>query len=417
MKHTLLYLACVLATGVAAATDAPAAAPAPRAAAKATARADADADAAADAKAAAARRELGELRAQMRDLSRRMADLSTQLGDVGPRAYAFRYIGDPDRAMVGIVLGVEDGQVVLGGLTPDGPAARAGLRSGDVITAIDGQAVAGKTPREAVDRARGLLADLKEGQAVSIEYRRGTQKGVVVVNAERREALNWPALMNEDPEHPFLPKDFDERIRADVERASHVAGREAQREAARSAAREAMAQARGHMDSEQVREAFARARESMRHSMPWWGLNLAPMNGELGRYFGTDRGALVIASDEASLPGLRGGDVITAVGKDAIARPEDVMRALRDQPEGKDVAIKLMRDHKVLALTMKTPEFKSIFSVPVPPMPPMPAAPVAVPAAPAVPAVPAVPAAPAPAAVPAPPPPPPPPPHRASLPL
>jgi S1-C subfamily serine protease len=412
MKHTLLFLACALATGIAGATDAPAAAAAPRAAAEATARADAaakadaTADADAAAKADAARRELGELRAQMRDLSRRMADLSTQLGDVGPRAYAFRYIGDPDRAMVGVVLGIKDGHVVLGALTPDGPAARAGLRSSDVVTAIDGQSVVAKTPLESLDKARGYLANLKEGQTVAIEYQRGAQKGVVIVNAERREALNWPALMNEDPEHPFLPKDFDERIRADVERASRTAEREAQREVAREAsrtAREAMARMREHMNSEEVRAALAKAREASRHAMPWWGLNLAPMNGELGRYFGTDRGALVIASDEASLPGLRGGDVITAVGKDAIARPEDVMRALRDQPEGKDVAIKLMRDHKVLALTMKTPEFKSIFSLP---------APAPLPAVPAIPAHPAAPAAPTPAAVPAPPPPPPAPPSH-----
>ncbi|MGN6521049.1 MAG: PDZ domain-containing protein [Dokdonella sp.] len=412
MNHTRTFLALALVAGTAGAADAPAtasAAPRANAGAHVVAKADAAADATAVAKAEAARRELGELRTQMRDLSRRMADLSTQLGDVGPRAYAFRYIGDTDRAMIGVVLGVEDGHVVLGALTPDGPAARAGLRSSDVVTAIDGQAVAAKTPRESLDRARGLLANLKEGQTVSIEYQRGAQKGVVVVNAERREALNWPALMNEDPEHPFLPRDFSERIRADVERASRAAEREAQREVARDAARtarEAMAQAREHMNSKEVREAFAKAREAARHAMPWWGLNLAPMNGELGHYFGVDRGALVIASDEASLPGVRGGDVITEVGKEPITRPEDVMRVLRDQPEGEDVAIKLMRDRKVLALTMKTPEFKSIFSVPAPPALP------AVPAAPAMPAHPAAPVAPtvpAPAAVPAPVAPPPPP--------
>jgi hypothetical protein len=142
-------------------------------------------------------------------------------------------------------------------------------------------------------------------------------------------------------------------------------------------------------------------------------LNLAPVNPELGRYFGTDKGALVISADNASLPGVRGGDVITSVAGETVNRPEDALRALRDQPSGKDVAIKLMRDHKTLALNVKAPEFKSIFGAPpMPPMPPapaMPATPVtprmpampaasARPAAPATPATPAKPATPAPAA-------------------
>ena len=54
-----------------------------------------------------ARRELAELRERIGELSRRMAELSMQLGDVGPQAYAFRYINDTDRALIGVVLSPE----------------------------------------------------------------------------------------------------------------------------------------------------------------------------------------------------------------------------------------------------------------------------------------------------------------------
>ena len=50
-------------------------------------------------------------------------------------------------------------------------------------------------------------------------------RGTVKFAAQRREAWNWPMLMNEDPEHPFLPKDFNERMHADVERAQREAER------------------------------------------------------------------------------------------------------------------------------------------------------------------------------------------------
>jgi S1-C subfamily serine protease len=363
-------------------------------------------------KAEAARAELAELRAQMQTLSRRMADLSTQLGDVGPRAYAYRYIAQPDRAMIGIVLGRDKDKAGarISAVTPDGPAAHAGLRDGDVIIAIDEKPINGGNPEAALASARERLANLRDKQSVSIEYLRGTQKGVVVLSAERREAWNWPALMNEDPEHPFLPKDFNERIRADVERATREAehvtlDKEKIRAVVEQAQRESM-----RSNSKQVREAMEEARRAVRHGMPWWGINLAPVDADLGRYFGTDKGALVISADTESLPGLRAGDVITRVAEEPVNRPEDVMRALRDLPPGKEVPIKLMRDRKALALNLKAPEFKSIFSMPplpptppTAPTPPTPAMPAAMPA-PVVAPVPAV--APAIVAPPAPPTPP-----------
>ena len=410
MKRTLLSVALGLAAiGANAAEPAAQAAPAPTASAAAAAAPAASASAAAAAvpaaKAEAARKELADLRRQMQALTRRMAALSSELGDVGPRAYAFRYLGESDRAMIGVVLASDKDRVRISAVTPNGPAARAGLHDGDLITAIDGHALtAAKGGRAddddddgdedgAVRQARRLLANLKANQPVRIEYLRGSQKGEVTLNAERREALNWPALMNDDPEHPFLPKDFNERIRADVERATRQAEREL-REKDRML--EASERIKERMNSKEVRESMVNAHRAMRRVMPWWGLNLAPVNAELGRYFGIDKGALVIAADTESLPGVRAGDVIVGVGDSVVERPEDVMRSLRDEPPGKDIALKLMREHKRVALSVKAPAFKSIFEVapPLPPEPPVPPVPPPAPVAPVAPVPPPPPPAP-----------------------
>ena len=390
MKRILLIAGSALAVQGALAADATPKAEAAPVVAPAT---SSDTAAQAAAKAEQARKELAELRTQMQDLSRKMAALSSELGEGGPRSYAYRYIGDPGRAMIGVVIGGDEKGVRLSAVTPDGPAARAGLREGDVITAIDGNAVGNSS-----EKARGLLANLKEGQDVTVAFARGDQKGVVKIAAERREAWNWPLLMNDDPDHPFLPKDFNERVRADAERAA----REVEREYARN-----------HEQMERqveraTREAMTQNEHTMvRLGMPWWGLNLAPLNADLGRYFGTDKGVLVIAADADSLPGIRAGDVITNIAGENVSRPEDALRALRDHEAGKDVAIKVLREHKTLALNMKAPTFNSIFNMralPALPAPPVPAAPPArpAPASSAVPAPPA-PAAPAPPAPPAPP--------------
>ena len=410
MKRTLLVTALALVSGTAAA--------APPADAKAGANANAEARAHVDT--AEARAELAELRTQMQDLSRRMAELSIELGDAGPRAYAFRYLGEADRAIVGVVLAPDGKGVRIGAVTPGSPAARAGLRNGDVITAIDGKAVGGP---DALERARGLLADLKQDQKVAIAYQRGNHRGEAALTAERRKAWTWPALMAGADGATLLPEDFDERVQAQVERARREAERNvrhdervqaqverAQREAERGAHQDERMRAeieRAHaaaarVDMEEVREAMEEGRRAMRRAMPWWGLNLAPVNADLGRYFGTAQGALVISADEHSLPGLRAGDVITGIAGETVARPEDALRALRDQPPGKDVPVRVLRERKALTLTLETPEFKSIFTLP--PEPPVPPAPPVAPAPAAAPAP-----APSPAAVPAPPTPPSPP--------
>ncbi|MCB1576055.1 MAG: hypothetical protein KDI81_01585, partial [Xanthomonadales bacterium] len=38
--------------------------------------------------------------------------------------------------------------------------------------------------------------------------------------------------------------------------------------------------------------------------MPWWGLNLASLNPDLGRYFGTDSGVLVLSASRNALKEL-----------------------------------------------------------------------------------------------------------------
>lgn len=417
MKRILLIAGSAFAVqGAFAADPAPSARSAPvvagatsTAATEATAAAaSAGAASAEAAKTEQTRRELAELRGQMQELSRKMAALSSELGEGGPRSYAYRYIGNPDRAIIGVVLDGDDKGVRLSAVTPDGPAARAGLREGDVITSIDRQSIAGGSAKASYEKAHTLLANLKPGQSLAIEYVRGKDKGGVTLAAERREAWNWPLLMNDDPDHPFLPKDLNERIRADVERATRDAQRMSERDRERMraeverATREATRTAeRGSKHArDEVERATREAMRGIRMGMPWWGLNLAPLNADLGRYFGTDKGVLVIAADDDALPGIRAGDVITSIAGETVTRPEDALRALRDQDAGKDVSIKLLRDKKMLALNMKSPTFNSIFNLHTPP--PMPAAPAAPAAPPAPPAVAAPAAPPAPATAPAP---------------
>jgi membrane-associated protease RseP (regulator of RpoE activity) len=190
-------------------------------------------------------------------------------------------------------------------------------------------------------------------------------------------------------------------MRADIARAQRDAQR-AERDAQRIDAEKIRADAQmARADAQAARANAEHMRIEIRRNMPWWGLNMAPLNAELGHYFGAEKGALVLAANAEALPGIRGGDVITRVADQDVARPEDVLRTLRDQPAGKNVPIRVLRDRKTIALDMKAPEFNSIFEVaPPPPLPPTP------PAAPPAPPAPLSPGAKAPPPPPVPPSPP-----------
>ena len=354
MKTTLLATALVLAMHGAVAADPAPAAPAD----KATDR-------------AAAREELAELRTQIGDLSRRMAELSIELGDIGPRAYAFRYITDPDRAIIGVVLASEARGVRIEALTPDGPAERAGLRNGDVITAIDGKVLAGGDAEAKLDDARERLAGLKDGQEVRIGYERDGKAGKELrLAAQRRAAKNWPTLIA-DGDAPSRVV-YERQIRDGMKQVEVEMAR-AHAEAARAGveAQRAMSEA----DRARFEAGIARI-EALRDIRPGWDINLTSLNPELGRYFGADSGVLVLSAGSDTLAGLKAGDVIRKIEGRAITRPEEALRALRDEPTGSEVELDVLRERKAVALKVKVPEYKSIFRIgraaPLPPVPPTP---------------------------------------------
>ncbi len=365
---------------------------------------------------AQARKDLEQMREQMREMSRKMADLSAKLGEVGPRAYAYRYIGDTDRAMIGVVFSDSDKPrgLRVDAVTPGGPAEKAGIKHGDIITSIDGKPLA-----PGGDGAVSWpLRDLKIDQQVRLGMVRDGKSSEITVKAERREPYNFAFAFGDND-----LKDLGKLGNLDGLAAGELQSPEFQHRIQAQAER---AMERAQVAGERAGEKVRRSLERFNIAMPWWGLNLASLNSDLGGYFGTDHGVLVLSTDD-SLKALKSGDVLLDIDGSKVERPEDAFRLLREPPAGSDVKVQVMRQHKPLTLSVKTPEFKSIFvppppppAAPAPPAPPAPTPRAALPAppappapppppvssehaassAPAMPSAPAAPAAPAPAAAP-----------------
>ena len=88
---------------------------------------------------------------------------------------------------------------------------------------------------------------------------------------------------------------------------------------------------------------------------PWGDLRFVSLNPDLGEYFGTKEGVLVVkAPGDSSLP-LKGGDVILSIGGRKPASPEHAMRILRSYERGETVSIEIMRKQKRMAVAWKVP--------------------------------------------------------------
>jgi membrane-associated protease RseP (regulator of RpoE activity) len=347
------------------------------------------------AEMASTQRELARMQARMNELARHMAELSARLGNEA-NASALRYLADSRRGMLGIAVNPDHDGVHVDAVTPGGPAERAGLKAGDVITAINGKRLAWNDASLVTG-----LSDLPPGKPVRLSVRRGRKTLELRATPERFQPGDWEALAREaslaarQSVASLQTPEFQKQLRESIDDSVASLRTPEFREQIRASVEDAI------KASNEARESIATHVHdgSWRVFGPWWGLNLAPLNPDLGHYFGTDRGALVLSSDTTRYPGLESGDVITSVDGKSVSRPEDVMRALRAARDEGSVHLAVHRHGRTVNLALKVPPKWELLP-PLPPAPPAPPAP-PVPSAPRAPKPP-----PAPSAPPAPPPPP-----------
>lgn len=215
----------------------------------------------------------------------------------------------------------------------DGPAARAGLQEGDIITRIDGQSLLSPLAADVeedydedgslpVQRLLSIARDLEPGDRVEIEYVRDGARQTATVEAQELSGRSFAYAFGADPE----------RIELDAQRMREQAER------IREQAREFELQWR-----DQIPPAPPAGGWVMPLGMARYGIQLIELNEGLGSYFGTSEGVLVTEVDEDSTLGLRAGDVILRVGDRAVATPDRVLRLLRTYEDGEQITFRIRR--------------------------------------------------------------------------
>jgi len=229
----------------------------------------------------------------------------------------------PRRAVLGINIanGRESGGPVEGviiiGITPGGPAAAAGLQVDDVIVEIDGVSLMAASELEANRKLLAFMADVSPDDELKVIYLRGGRANQAALTADELD----PTMITE-PGLPFM---------RDLERLSRQFGE----------------------------DFIEPLKYRWRHHGLFAGMELVAVTPELGRYFGTDYGLLVIRGPDNAAIDLQDGDVIREIGGRRPQDPGHAMRILRSYEAGEEVIISIMRNQRDNDVAFVFPELEA----------------------------------------------------------
>jgi S1-C subfamily serine protease len=225
------------------------------------------------------------------------------------RAYTMMF----GRPRIGVTVATDSDRDAAGAriesVTPDGPAHKAGLRDGDVITRFGETSLRGESAgRQLVELAQAL----EPGDTVRVEYRRGN---------DRRNATIVAQELSGNYVFQTMPRGRIEQLMP--------------------------------------------ALEGLRNTFTFYGsrgLELAELNEGLGEYFGTSKGVLVLKPPADSTLPLRAGDVILSIDGREPQSVSHAMRIMSSYAPGESVRFEVMRQKRSSTVTWTVSEREGVSS-------------------------------------------------------
>lgn len=222
--------------------------------------------------------------------------------------------GFAHRAVLGIDISRDQSGngVTLMGVTPDGPADKAGLRSGDLLVSLNGTALKQDGDRTSDQGVLAIMDKVRPGDKVKVDYTRDGKSATAVVTAESARdyafSFRMPPMPPMPPMLPTMPSMSGYSMFFGGDR--------------------------------------------------WSGMQLAPMSPGLSTYFGTDKGVLVLKTSKDSPLTLQEGDVILDIDGRDPGTPTHAMRILGTYGPGDTVKLDIMRKGKPVTLKVALPKSK-----------------------------------------------------------
>ena len=301
-----------------------------------------------------AREELERAREELRRAAEQLAEVYAQERRDAPGAEALRYFANPERGFLGVNIeegprhGEQQRGVLVTGVTPGSGADKAGLRSGDVLIAANGQSLVFK-PSAAMNpmsRLKEVMNQTRVGTEVQVEIEREgkTRKLKVIAGRPPEDELAILSMPPFDMELPGKVGETDVLV-------FHVPATPGAPGAPLPPGFPGMAP----------------------------DLQLARLDADLAAYFRTDEGVLVVRAPSEGGTGLRSGDVIQEINGEDVESPVEVLERLTEAEPGSTLAIRVVRHGRselLAGIAQDTVARKIIHTrkleAPTPPAPPAP---------------------------------------------
>jgi len=281
----------------------------------------------------AAQRRLDAAQRQLEAAANEVAALSAERGQATIRRYSV-FVRGHGRAIIGVQLDSSSGAAgarVLD-VSPGGPAAEAGIRAGDVITAVNGTAVKGGDAARQVVR---ILGDLRPESRVHVQVTRNGKTQEFTVTARPGPAFAFFGPGFDGPGLPPMPAVPDSPA------VPGVPGVPAVPAAPASPAAPLFQFGPGWMAS------LGRG--------PLADMELASLTPGLGRYFGTDQGVLVVRAPADGALKLEDGDVILSIDGRVPESGPHATRILASYQPGEKLDLRIMRERKRMDIETTMP--------------------------------------------------------------
>ena len=269
-------------------------------------------------------REMRVAETRLADAARQVAELSSrQIEIVGSTGWNFDLDFDVhDKPVLGITIGVANKNepvegVSIIGVSPGGAAAEAGLRSGDVITAVNTDSLSAENAVGANQKLVDVLEGVAQGDVLDVTYLRAGKTSIVEISPRRMTARVFEFRGPGSGLHVPVPSVAPTAPGARFEEFIFISGG------------------------------------------GWGDLGMVPLTKDLGRYFGAEEGLLVVRAPTDENFKLRDGDVIEDIDG---RKPESVSHAIRilaSYQSGEELKLKIMRDKRRQTLKIEMPDNRS----------------------------------------------------------
>jgi C-terminal processing protease CtpA/Prc len=255
--------------------------------------------------------------ARLEDAKRRLekaaaevAALSSEIAAQAMENIGSAFVAGPRRSIIGVQLEAAEGGTGarVREVSPGGAAEAAGIRAGDVIVAVNGTSV-----KQGSREVARLLRAVEPDTAVKLRVMRDGKPKDITVTARPFDSRTFAYRTSPDEDFDF---DFD----FDPSRIPY-----------------------GPFGPSAISGGLG-------------GMELTAITPQLARYFGTDKGLLVVRAPKNDVYKLQDGDVILSIDGRVPTSGSQVTRILRSYSAGETLTLHIMRDRKPMDLQITLPD-------------------------------------------------------------